>query len=60
MGNCNHRKYIPMLVDLAAGGAVDPTEVLSNVEPVTSAIEAYKIFDERQPGWIKVKLDPTG
>ncbi|MFW5636496.1 MAG: zinc-dependent alcohol dehydrogenase [Thermodesulfobacteriota bacterium] len=60
MGNCNHRKYIPMLVDLVAGGTLDPTEILSNVEPVTSAIEAYEIFDQRQPGWIKVKLDPSG
>lgn len=49
-----------MLVDLVAGGTIDPTGVLSNVEPVTSAIEAYETFDERQPGWIKVKLDPSG
>ncbi|MGE5657220.1 MAG: zinc-dependent alcohol dehydrogenase [Actinomycetota bacterium] len=58
MGNCNHRKYIPILVDLVRQGVVDPTEILTQVEPLTSAIEAYKAFDTRQPGWIKVELVP--
>ncbi len=26
---------------------------------MTDVIEAYKIFDQRQPGWIKVELLPT-
>jgi hypothetical protein len=26
---------------------------------MTSVIEAYKSFDKRKPGWIKVKLEPT-
>jgi hypothetical protein len=26
---------------------------------LTSAIEAYKAFDQRQPGWIKVELKPA-
>lgn len=25
-----------------------------------SAIEAYRAFDERRPGWIKVELSPSG
>jgi threonine dehydrogenase-like Zn-dependent dehydrogenase len=54
-GNCNHRKYMPMLVGLVATGAVDPTEILTNTEPLTSAIEAYEAFDRREPGWIKVE-----
>ncbi|RJP19819.1 MAG: glutathione-dependent formaldehyde dehydrogenase [Candidatus Abyssobacteria bacterium SURF_5] len=56
MGNCNHRSYIPMLVDLVQSGAVQPTKILTNVEPFTSIIDAYKAFDHRQPGWIKVEL----
>jgi len=28
-------------------------------EPLTSAIDAYRAFDERQPGWIKVELRPS-
>jgi threonine dehydrogenase-like Zn-dependent dehydrogenase len=59
MGNCNHRKYIPELARMVAAGAIDPTMVLTEKEPMMSAIDAYKAFDERQPGWIKVELDPT-
>jgi threonine dehydrogenase-like Zn-dependent dehydrogenase len=59
MGNCNHRKYIPHLVDLVASGAFDPAQVLTNVEPVSGAIEAYKQFDQRMAGWIMVELKPA-
>ena len=31
----------------------------SQTEPLTSAIEAYKPFDQRQPGWLKVELEPA-
>jgi threonine dehydrogenase-like Zn-dependent dehydrogenase len=58
MGNCNHRTYIPKLVDMVRSGIIDPTEILTQKEPLTSAIDAYKAFDERQPGWIKVELKP--
>lgn len=57
-GNCNHRKYIPMLMDMIQSGAVDPLKILTHVEPITSSIEAFKAFDRRQPGWIKVELIP--
>jgi len=59
MGNCNHRKYIPMLLDKVQSGVLDPETVLTNVEPLTSVIDAYKAFDTRQPGWVKVKLEPS-
>jgi threonine dehydrogenase-like Zn-dependent dehydrogenase len=58
-GNCNHRKYMPMLVGMVATGALDPMEILTNTEPLTSAIEAYETFDRREPGWIKVELQPA-
>lgn len=58
MGNCNHRKYIPMLVDLTASGAVEPAAVLSHTEPLAGIVEAYEKFDRRQPGWIKVAISP--
>ena len=60
MGNCNHRKYIPMLLEKVQSGVLDPSKVLTNMEPITAAIDAYKAFDTRQPGWIKVKLEPSG
>src|SRR5947209_6982491 len=56
MGNCHHRKYIPYLVQLVRSGVVDPAEVLTQAGPLVSAIEAYKNFDRRMPGWVKVKL----
>jgi threonine dehydrogenase-like Zn-dependent dehydrogenase len=56
-GNCNHRKYIPMLLDMMRSGEVDPAGILTQHEPLGSAIEAYKAFDERQEGWIKAKLE---
>lgn len=59
MGNCNHRKYIPILVNLVREGVVDPTEVLTKREPLTSALEAYKEFGRRAAGWVKVELQPA-
>lgn len=59
MGNCNHRKYLPSLVNLVLAGVIDPAMVLTEREPMVSAIDAYKAFDERQPGWIKVELKPS-
>ncbi|GMT98468.1 zinc-dependent alcohol dehydrogenase [Corallococcus caeni] len=58
MGNCNHRKYIPKLLELVRSGAVDPTAILSHVKSMTSAIDAYRNFDLRKPGWVKVELEP--
>jgi threonine dehydrogenase-like Zn-dependent dehydrogenase len=59
MGNCNHRRYIPHLVELVRNGSLNPAEILTQREPMTSAIEAYKAFDKRKPGWVKVKLEPS-
>lgn len=60
MGICNHHKYIPLLINMVRVGTIDPSQVLTHVEPLTAAIDAYKAFDERQPGWIKVKLESSG
>ncbi|GCE15911.1 zinc-dependent alcohol dehydrogenase [Tengunoibacter tsumagoiensis] len=59
MGHCPHRKYIPHLIELVTDGVLDPTVILTEKESLTSAIDAYKAFDERQPGWIKVMLQPA-
>ena len=58
MGNCNHRTYVPHLIDLVRMGGVDPTDVISKVEPVANVIDAFEAFDKRQPGWLKVELLP--
>ena len=60
MGNCPHLKYVPKLVDMVRDGTIDPTKVVKEeVEPMSSVIEAYKAFDKRMPGWIKVELKPA-
>jgi threonine dehydrogenase-like Zn-dependent dehydrogenase len=58
MGNCNHRRYLSHLIGPVRNGSLKPAEVLTQREPITSVIEAYKAFDKREPGWIKVKLEP--
>lgn len=58
MGNCNHRVYIPHLVDLVAAGVVDPTTVITKQETLQDAVSSYEAFDKRQPGWLKVELEP--
>jgi len=35
---------------------VDPSALLTKQEPLPSAIDAYRAFDTRQPGWLKVEL----
>jgi threonine dehydrogenase-like Zn-dependent dehydrogenase len=55
-GNCPHRRYIPELIRLTAAGVVDPATVLTQVETVSEAIEAYAAFDQREEGWIKTAL----
>jgi threonine dehydrogenase-like Zn-dependent dehydrogenase len=57
-GNCNHRRYLPRLLDFVRTGAIDPTTVLTQDEPLTSAIDAYATFDRRESGWTKVALTP--
>ena len=58
MGNCNHRRYIPDLVHMVAGGTVDPTQVLTQEEPMAYVMNAYEAFDARRSGWVKVKIAP--
>ena len=31
---------------------------LTRQEPLLGAIDAYKEFDKRSPGWVKVELQP--
>ena len=58
-GNCNHRRYVPRLVELVRSGVVDPQTVVTQLEDVSGAIEAYEAFDDRRPGWLKVELEPV-
>jgi threonine dehydrogenase-like Zn-dependent dehydrogenase len=59
MGNCHHRRYVPPLVELVRAGSVDPEAVVTQIEGVRSALDAYEAFDDRRPGWLKVELEPA-
>ncbi len=56
-GNCNHVRYAATLIGLVKAGVIDPSKVITQEEPLTDAIEAYKHFDHRESGWIKVALE---
>lgn len=58
MGNCNHRKYIPRLIELIQNGSFDPTQLVTQVEKLDAVLDAYKAFDTRRAGWLKVELRP--
>jgi threonine dehydrogenase-like Zn-dependent dehydrogenase len=59
MGNCNHRRYLPHLIELVESGAFEPSKVVSQRISIEDAIEAYEAFDGREEGWIKVELLPS-
>ncbi|WP_339897674.1 zinc-dependent alcohol dehydrogenase [uncultured Gilvimarinus sp.] len=56
MGNCPHRKYIPLLIPLVRSGALDTAGVLTKDEDMPSIIDAYKEFDKRESGWLKAEI----
>ncbi|MFF5217722.1 hypothetical protein [Micromonospora sp. NPDC000442] len=55
-GNCHHRRYIPELLRLVTNGTVDPAQLLTKHEPMTDVLQAYREFQDRDPGWLKVAL----
>jgi threonine dehydrogenase-like Zn-dependent dehydrogenase len=59
MGNCPHKKYIPLLLQYVRSGMIEPSKLVSQTRPITEVLEAYKNFDLRQDGWIKVALKPS-
>lgn len=58
-GNCNHRRYMPEMIELVRSGVIRPEQFLTQKAPIQSAIDAYRSFARHEPGWIKVKLEPS-
>lgn len=58
MGNCNHRSYIPKLIQIVRSGSVDLSSFIKKQEDMPSVLDAYKQFDTRQPGWLKATVIP--
>ncbi len=44
---------------MVSTGMVNPTQILTQHSSLVSALEAYKAFDEREDGWVKVELVPS-
>lgn len=59
MGNCNHRRYIPGLVEMTRAGLAEPAAVLTQLEEIVDVERAYEAFDRREAGWIKVEIEPV-
>ena len=56
------RRELPQLLRGNKGSKTLSTKdraALTQLEGVTDAVEAYEAFDRRQPGWLKVELEPA-
>jgi threonine dehydrogenase-like Zn-dependent dehydrogenase len=58
-GNCNHRRYMPEMIELVRSGVIRPEQFLTQKEPIQSAVDAYRSFAQHERGWIKVKFEPS-
>lgn len=56
MGNCNHRRYIPMLLRHLENKHLEPAKLLPVTASFSDALLAYRAFDQHDAGWIKVAL----
>jgi len=41
---------------MVEAGIIDPTEILTQKEPIENIVEAYKQFDLRESGGLKLQL----
>jgi glutathione-independent formaldehyde dehydrogenase len=57
-GSAQAKRYIFQLRDLIATGKARPGFIVSHRLPLDEAPEAYRMFDRREKGWIKVVLEP--
>jgi len=60
MGQTHMMRYMRPLLELIAGGLIDPSFVITHRLPLDQAPEAYKTFRDRKDGCIKVVLKPHG
>lgn len=59
MGRDNDERYNTQLRDLIITGRAKPSKIVSHHLPLSQAPEAFKKFDQRSDGYIKVILDPN-
>ncbi|MGE5620125.1 MAG: alcohol dehydrogenase catalytic domain-containing protein [Sphingomonadaceae bacterium] len=56
-GNCNHRKYIPLLMRTVQDGTVDPSFIVTDSLPLEKAPDAYREYDQKQGQHVKIVLE---
>jgi len=59
MGRDHDERYNDLLRDLIAAHRIHPGTIVSHRLPLDDAPDAYRKFDERRDGYLKVVLDPT-
>jgi glutathione-independent formaldehyde dehydrogenase len=59
MGRDQDERYNDFLRDLIAAGRIRPSEIVSHRLPLAEAPDAFRRFDERRDGYLKVVLDPV-
>ena len=45
-------------MQIVAAGTIRPETIITQDQPLVSAIDAYRMFDENVAGWMKVELRP--
>ena len=55
IGHCNHRKYIPHLIELIDNGTVDPLTIYTQKAPFTGVKDAYRSIEEKHADWVKME-----
>ncbi|HEU5440530.1 MAG TPA: hypothetical protein VFU88_14670 [Ktedonobacterales bacterium] len=60
VGDCPHRRHIPLLLKVVQWKVTDPTRFVTQYRPVRGTMAACKEFDRRALGWVKVEIEPAG
>ncbi|MBB3209264.1 threonine dehydrogenase-like Zn-dependent dehydrogenase [Rhodopirellula rubra] len=58
LGQTHMQRYLTPLMEKITEGKIDPSFVITHVEPLENAPNAYKKFRDREDGCIKVVLKP--
>jgi glutathione-independent formaldehyde dehydrogenase len=59
MGRDNDERYNTQLRDMIITGRAKPGQIVSHRLPLSQAPDAFKKFDQRTEGYIKIVLDPN-
>jgi glutathione-independent formaldehyde dehydrogenase len=59
MGRDHDKRYNDFLRDLIAAGRIRPSEIVSHRLPLADAPDAFRRFDERRDGYLKIVIDPA-